>query len=100
MSAWVLIAVLGAATYALRAAGPLGAGDTRLPAWLERPLPYVTPAVLAGLVVTSTFADADELVLDERAFGLAVATAAIAVRAPVLAVVVVAAATTALARAV
>ncbi|MEX2196847.1 MAG: AzlD domain-containing protein [Thermoleophilaceae bacterium] len=98
MTAWALIAALGVATYALRAAGPLGLGAARLPAWIERPLPYVTPAVLAGLVVTATFAVEDELVLDERAFGLGVAAVAIVLRAPVLVVVVAAAAATAVAR--
>ena len=98
MSGWALIAALGVATYALRAAGPLGVGATRLPAWIERPLPYVTPAVLAGLVVTATFGMKDELVLDERALGLGAAVVALALRAPVLLVVVVAAAVTAAAR--
>lgn len=99
MSGWALVAALGAVTYALRLAGPLSAGRARLPPALERPLPYVTPAVLAGLVVTATFAVEDELVLDERGIGLAVAVLAIVMRAPVLAVVVVAAAATAAARA-
>jgi branched-subunit amino acid transport protein len=99
VSGWALIAALGAATYAMRAAGPLTAGRLRLVGWLDRLLPYVMPAVLAGLVVTATFADVDRLVVDERAAGLAAAAIALAARAPVLAAVVVAAATTALARA-
>ncbi|HSI81239.1 MAG TPA: AzlD domain-containing protein [Solirubrobacterales bacterium] len=99
MSAWLLIAALGATTYALRATGPLTAGTLRLPAWIDALLPYVMPAVLAGLVVTATFATGDRLVLGERALGLGVAVLALALRAPVLAVVVVAAATTGLARA-
>lgn len=98
MSGWALIAALGAATYALRAAGPLGAGTAGLPSWLDRLLPYVTPAVLAGLVVTAAFAVEDELVMDERALGLGAAVVALALRAPVLVVVVVAAAVTAAAR--
>jgi branched-subunit amino acid transport protein len=98
VSGWALIAALGVATYALRAAGPLGVGAAGLPGWIERPLPYVTPAVLAGLVVTATFAVEDELVLDERALGLGAAVVALALRAPVLVVVVVAAAATAAAR--
>jgi branched-subunit amino acid transport protein len=100
VTGWVLIAVVGAATYAMRAAGPLTAGRLRLAGWLDRLLPYVMPAVLAGLVVTATFSSADRLVLDERAGGLAVAVVALLLRAPVLAVVVVAAAVTALLRTV
>lgn len=99
MTGWALIAALGATTYALRAAGPLTAGRLRLPRWIDALLPYVMPAVLAGLVVTATFATDDRLVLDERAVGLAVAVVALVLRAPVLAVVVAAAAATALARA-
>lgn len=98
MTAWLLIAALGATTYAFRAAGPLTAGTLRLPAWVDALLPYVMPAVLAGLVVTATFATDDRLVLDERAIGLAAAAIALVLRAPVLVVVVVAAAVTALSR--
>jgi branched-subunit amino acid transport protein len=99
MSGWALIVALGVATYALRAAGPLTAGRLRLVGWLDRLLPYVMPAVLAGLVVTATFAVGDRLVLDERAVGLAVAVVALSLRAPLLVVVAAAAAATALARA-
>ena len=98
MSGWVLVAIVAAATYGLRAAGPLGIGTASLPGWAERSLPYVTPAVLAGLVVTATFASGRDLVLDERALGLGAAAVAVALRAPTLLVVVVAAAVTALAR--
>lgn len=98
MSGWVLIAAVAAATYGLRVAGPLGIDSAGLPAWAERSLPYVTPAVLAGLVVSATFASGRDLVLDERALGLGAAAVAIALRAPTLLVVVIAAAVTALAR--
>lgn len=99
MTTWALIAVLGGVTYALKAAGPVAAGRMQLPRRLAAPLPFVAPAVLAGLVVTATFATGDELVVDERAAGLGAAAVAIALRAPPLAAVVVAAAVTALARA-
>lgn len=100
MTDWALIAILGVTTYAMRAAGPLTAGRLRLVGWLDRLLPYVMPAVLAGLVVTATFADGDRLVLDARAVGLAVAVGALFVRWPPLAVVVAAAAATAIVRAI
>lgn len=99
MSGWALIAGLGLATYLFRAAGPLSAGRLHLVGWVERPLPYVMPSVLAALVVTATFAVGDRLTIDERAIGLAVAGLGLVARAPTLAVVVAAAAATALARA-
>jgi hypothetical protein len=58
-----------------------------------------TPAVLAALLVTQTVADGERLVVDARMAGVTAAAAAIALRAPILAVVVVAAAVTALCRA-
>jgi hypothetical protein len=58
----------------------------------------LAPALLAALVVTQVFARDRELVLDARAIGLAAAAGALALRAPLLAVVAVAAAATALAR--
>ena len=59
----------------------------------------LTPCLFAALVVTQTFADGRALVVDARAGGLAVACVAVVARAPVLAVVVAAAAATALLRA-
>jgi hypothetical protein len=59
----------------------------------------LAPALLAALVVTQTFGAAGrKLVFDERLFGLAAAIVAIRLRAPLLAVVAVAAGVTALAR--
>jgi branched-subunit amino acid transport protein len=72
-----------------------------------RPLPdrvasvvrLLAPAVLAALVVTSTFGQGRSLVLDARALGVAAAAIALKLRAPVLFVVAIAAVVTALARA-
>jgi hypothetical protein len=51
------------------------------------------PALLAALIVTNTFADGRALVLDARAAGLAAALVAVALRAPVLVVILAAAVT-------
>jgi hypothetical protein len=59
----------------------------------------LAPALLAALVVTQTFAEGRSLALDERLVGVAVAAVALWRKAPVLAVIVAAAAATALARA-
>lgn len=55
-------------------------------------------ALLAALVAVQTFSDSRGLVLDHRAGGLVVALVAVAMRAPLLAVVVLAAGTTAVLR--
>ncbi|WP_136708986.1 AzlD domain-containing protein [Agromyces sp. H66] len=51
----IVLAVVGAGTYALRAAFLLTA-DARPPALLERFLPYVAPAVLAAIAVPGLLA--------------------------------------------
>jgi hypothetical protein len=59
----------------------------------------LAPALLAALVVTETFGEDRHLVLDERAIGVAVAGLMLALRAPVLIAVALAAVATALTRA-
>jgi hypothetical protein len=96
---WVAVIVVGAAAMLLKAAGPVVAGGRELP---ERPMQLVgalAPALLAAFVVTGSFSSQRELVLDERALGLAAAAVCIALRAPLLIAVVAAAAVTALVRA-
>ena len=55
--------------------------------------------LLAALVVTSTFAEGESLTIDARVVGLMVAAVALQRRAPFVVVVVLAAAATAIARA-
>jgi branched-subunit amino acid transport protein len=57
-------------------------------------------ALLSALVATQTFTTGHDLTLDARAAGLAVAVAAVLVRAPFLVVIVAATGATALVRAV
>jgi hypothetical protein len=98
--AWVLVAVVGAGTIALKGLGPLAIGGRELPRPVLGVVALLAPTLLAALIVTQAFADGRHLVLDARAAGLAVALVAVVLRAPVLVVVVLAAATAALARAV
>jgi len=97
---WVCVLVVGLATIALKATGPVLAADRELPAGAARVVDLLAPALLAALVATQAFAAGEELVLDERAAGLAAAGVAIVLRAPLLVVVLVAAATAAVLRAV
>jgi branched-subunit amino acid transport protein len=97
-AAWIAVLAVGAATIAIKAAGPVLAGDRELPQSSARVVDLLAPALLAALVATQAFASDEALVLDERAAGLAAAGVAILLKAPLLAVVVVAAATAALLR--
>lgn len=96
--AWLVVALTGAGTIALKAVGPVLLGGRTLPPRLDRMLSLLAPAVFAALVVTSTFGSDRSLVLDHRIIGLAAAAIAVAVRAPLLVVVAVAALATALSR--
>jgi hypothetical protein len=97
---WVAVVVASVGCYLLKLAG------LSLPAaLLERPevqrVAVLLPvALLAGLVAVETFGADGRLVVDLRLAGLGAGVVALVLRAPFLVVIVVAAATTALLRAV
>ena len=95
---WIAIVAVTVATVAIKAAGPILVGGRELPARVNDVIALLTPALLAALVVTETFGEDGHLALNERALGVGVAAIAIALRAPVLLAVVLAALATALAR--
>lgn len=97
---WLCVLFVGLATVALKAAGPVLAAGRQLPQGAARVVDLLAPALLAALVATQAFSADEELVLDERAAGVAVAGVAILLRAPLLVVVVAAAATAAGLRAI
>ncbi len=97
--AWLAVAVVGGATIALKGLGPAILGGRALPRVLAGPVALLAPAVLAALVVVETFAAGRSLTLDARAAGLVAGAVAMALRAPIYAVVLVAAAVTAAIRA-
>jgi branched-subunit amino acid transport protein len=96
--AWLVVVVVGAATILFKAAGPVLLGRRRLPARLLALVEVLAPAMLAALVVTQAVGGDGELVIDERLVGLAAAVVAIRSRAPLIVVMVTAAAVTALLR--
>lgn len=99
--ATLTLALLAAGTYLLKAAGPmLLGGDRQLPPVVERLAGLLPASLLAALVVSSTFVADRSWVLDARLAGLAVAAVALWRRLPFVVVVVLAAAATALTRAV
>jgi branched chain amino acid efflux pump len=97
---WAGVLVASASCYALKLAG------VSLPErWLQnrrvqRTVPLIPVALLAALAAIQTFAIGRHLVLDVRAAAVGVAIVAILLRAPFLVVVIAAAATAALLRAV
>jgi branched-subunit amino acid transport protein len=96
---WLAIVVVGAATVLFKAAGPVLLGGRELPPHVNALVVLLAPAVLAALVVTQVVAGDRELVFDARLVGLGAAVVAIALRAPLVAVVVIAASATAVTRA-
>lgn len=99
MTVWWAVLVTAALSYALKLAGwlvPQRAFDHER----VRAAAVLMPvALLAALVVVQAFSDGRSLQLDARAAGLAAGAVALALRAPFLVVVVAAAATAALLRA-
>ncbi len=97
----------GTALWAAVLAGSLGcyllklAGLSVPASWVEQPwvarvVDFVPAALLAALVAVQALTSGDELVLDGRLVGLAAAAVALALRAPFVAVLVVAGAAGAL----
>lgn len=95
---WVVVLVVGLATVAFKATGPVLLGGRTLPPRIADVVALLAPVLLAALVVTQAVGGDDELVLDARLAGVGAGAVAIAARAPLPAVVVIAAAATALAR--
>jgi branched chain amino acid efflux pump len=95
---WVTIASLALATAGLKLAGPLALGGRPLPANAMGVVELLASALLAALVVVETFGNGRSLVLDARVLGVAFAAVALRLRAPMIVVVLGAAAVTAVAR--
>ena len=95
---WTVVLLVGAFTISFKAAGPVLLAGRQLPARLTSAFELLAPSLLAALVVTQSVGGKDGIVLDARLVGLGAAAVAIRLRAPLLAVVAVAALATALVR--
>lgn len=95
---WMLVLALGAGAYACKALGLVVIGARTLPKVVDRCLILIPAALITALVVKDTFSVGQELVLDARAIGVAAATLAAWRRAPLVVVIVIGAAVTALTR--
>ena len=95
---WIVIAVVGAVTMIFKASGPVLLGRRELPPRVASVVEVLAPAMLAALVVTQTVGGDREIVIDERLAGVVVGGVAVWLRAPFVAVMIVAGATAALIR--
>jgi len=95
---WTLVLVLAAGAYAFKVTGLVILGGRTLPPVVDRCLALIPAAVITALVMKDTFSTGRELVLDARAIGIAVAVVAAWRRVPLIAVIVLGAAATALVR--
>lgn len=96
--AWTLIILLTIGAYAFKVTGLVILGGRTLPPIFERCLALIPAAVVTALVMKDTFTQGQELVLDARALGIAVAVIAAWRKAPLIVVIVLGAAVTALVR--
>ena len=94
-AATLTILALAAITFLIKAAGPVLLGGRSLPPRVMTVVALLAPALLAALVMVETFSEEQDLVLDARALGIGAAAVALALRAPMLVTVGVAALVTA-----
>ncbi|MFK4065523.1 AzlD domain-containing protein [Streptomyces sp. NPDC029674] len=94
---WIVVGALVVTTFLIKGTGSLVMGDRELPAWFPRFVEHLTPALLAVLVVTQLVgsAGAHGMTFDARLAGFAAALVAWRLKAPVPAIVLIAAASTA-----
>lgn len=97
---WTLVALCAVVTIAIKAAGPVALGGRDLPEPFMRLVTFMAPALLAALVCVSAFAEGRDLSVGADTAGVAAGGLAATRGASAGVAVVVAAATTALLRAV
>ena len=97
-TAWIVVAIVGVATIAFKAAGPVLVGRRDLPPRLQACVELLAPVMLTALVVTQTFGGDEDIQVDARVVGVGAAFVAIVLRAPVIVAMAVAALVTALMR--
>ena len=95
---WTLIILLAVGAYAFKVTGLIILGGRSLPPVFERCLGLIPAAIITALVMKDTFTVGQDLTLDARALGIAVAVIAAWKRTPLIVVIVLGAAVTALVR--
>jgi len=95
---WTFVLLLSATAYAFKVLGLVLVGDRTLPPVFERCLALIPAALIAAIVMLNTFADGQHLQVDARAAGVGAAVVAAWRKAPLIVVIVVGAAVTAVVR--
>jgi len=98
VNAWIVVGIVGVATIASKAAGPVLVGRRELPPRLQACVELLAPVMLTALVVTQTFGGDEEIEVDARAVGVGAAAIAVLLRAPIIVAMAIAALVTALLR--
>jgi branched-subunit amino acid transport protein len=93
--AWIVVAVVGVATIAFKAAGPVLIGRRALPGRIQSVVDLLAPVMLVALVVTQTFGGDEEIEIDARVPGVAAALVAILLKAHIIVAMAIAAVVTA-----
>jgi len=96
----VLIAGMAIATFAIKAAGPIALGGRALPARLTGVVALLAPALLAALIVTNALAEGQKLAIGTDTAGVVAGGLVVWRTGSVIACVLVAAAVTAVLRAI
>lgn len=99
-TAWLLVGACALVTAAIKAAGPVALGGRALPGWFSAVIRLLAPALLAALICANALAEGDRLTVGADTVGVAVAGVVLWRGGSVVAGVAVAAAVTALLRAV
>ena len=95
---WTFVFLLAGTAYAFKVLGLVLVGDRTLPPVVDRCLALIPAALIAAIVMLNTFADGQHLQVDARAAGVGAAVVAAWRKAPLIVVIVIGAAVTALAR--
>ena len=95
---WTFVLSLAGAAYAFKVLGLVLVGDRSLPPVVDRCLALIPAALIAAIVMLNTFADGQHLQIDARAAGVGAAVVAAWRKAPLIVVIVIGAAVTALVR--
>jgi len=96
---WWFIVALAAGCYAFKVVGLIVVGDRTMPPVVARCLALIPAAMISALVALNTFSTGHDLVIDARAVGVGAATVAAWRKAPLIVVIVLGAAVTAVVRA-
>ncbi|MFZ9629825.1 MAG: AzlD domain-containing protein [Ilumatobacteraceae bacterium] len=95
---WTFVFVLAGTAYGFKVLGLVLLGGRRLPAVVERCSALIPAALVAAIVIKDTVSVGQHLVVDARAAGVAAAVVAAWRKAPLIAIIVIGAAVTALVR--